>query len=210
MEKVSLSADSLHHRSNGCAHHASNGTTKHGYSHDETSNHTETLQHDNDNKAHPLLRGGQPPHAHSFSHNQMEVLQSICDTIFPSLPPPPDDTTNDLQSYYKLSSSDWQVPEYAAGTLSRLLKRHQFRLISFILFLLSTRLGTFILCGINSFVKGFPFLEAFPSLPFEKRELIIRMWATSPLVVFQLIFKVLKGAVGWNWFARVCHCNSFL
>ena len=79
---------------------------------------------------HPLLRGGQPPFPHSFSPAQMEVLTSISDTIFASLPPPPPsgnanvrlDDANDVKSdpdihaFYKLSASDWDVPAHVSRT----------------------------------------------------------------------------------------------
>ena len=90
-------------------------------------------QHDRDrDHPHPLLRGGQPPLPHSFSPAQMEVLTSISDTIFASLPPPPppsssgnannvnlDDANDgksdpDIHAFYKLSASDWDVPAHVS------------------------------------------------------------------------------------------------
>lgn len=75
-------------------------------------------------------------------------------------------------------------------------------IVRLLLYMLSTRLGTLVLCGTNSIVGEFPYLQAFPHLPFHKREQSMRRWATSRWISLQAFFKLLKGVVGWNYFAR--------
>ncbi|MCO5550142.1 hypothetical protein L7F22_003623 [Adiantum nelumboides] len=101
-----------------------------------------------------------------------------------------------------LSSASWQVPEHVAGFLCKVLGPMQVAMMGFFLFLLSTRLGTLALCGTHALVKGFPFLQPFPKLPPHKREQSMRGWAISRFISIQVLFKALKGAAGYCFFAR--------
>lgn len=155
------------------------------------------------NEPHPLLKGGQTPYPHTFSPQQVEVLTAMCDTIYPtsSLSPAPLEATTKIQAECLSSSAAWHVPEHIAGFLCKFLRPLQLSVISLFLYLLSTSLGTLALCGVNGLVKEFPFLKAFPKLPFDNRERSMRGWATSRFAVIQAIFKVLKGAAGYFYFA---------
>ena len=73
-----------------------------------------------------------------------------------------------------------------------------------ILWLLSTRLGTLLLCGSLCFGKEWPFITKFSHLPTHKRENILQNWSThtflSPL---RLIFFLLKSLCLYFCFSLV-------
>lgn len=180
-----------------------------------------------ESKFHPSLRGGRFPTAHHFSKTQMDVLTALCDTIFPYVAPhkfsgaadrakgDPSCLATQLEDeafaklaaeeefFYRISASDLEVPKYAAGYMTLTMKPLQLKLIGIVLILLSTRLGTFFLCGTRSLIKTFPFIRAFPHIRLDEREKILRAWSLSLFYGLQLFFKLLKSVVGWTCFTAV-------
>lgn len=87
---------------------------------------------------HPSLSTWNPPLHHNFSPKQMQVLTCLCDTLVPSIQPPPlhllDDETDhcnssfksslgiqrnvqDVNDFYKLSASDAGIPAVVSKDL---------------------------------------------------------------------------------------------
>ncbi|XP_054808760.1 LOW QUALITY PROTEIN: long-chain-alcohol oxidase FAO4A-like [Prosopis cineraria] len=60
------------------------------------------------------------------------------------------------------------------------------------LWLLSTWLGTVILCGVESMTWAFPFFHSFPDLPLEQRQRIVTSWSRSYFRHLRMLFKTLK------------------
>lgn len=65
-----------------------------------------------------------------------------------------------------------------------------------ILWLLATRLGTFILCGFLCISQDFPFIHKFSELPLERRESVLKKWSRetkyNPLRLFFVLIKILS------------------
>uniref|UniRef100_A0A1D1XDN2 Long-chain-alcohol oxidase n=1 Tax=Anthurium amnicola TaxID=1678845 RepID=A0A1D1XDN2_9ARAE len=84
----------------------------------------------------------------------------------------------------------FKVGEYLARALPEATS-----LIRWILWLLSTKLGTLLLCGLLTLSRRFPFIYAFPDLPVEKREQVLQGWNRAnffrPLRVAFVLVKVL-------------------
>ncbi|KAJ7541205.1 hypothetical protein O6H91_10G050000 [Diphasiastrum complanatum] len=165
--------------------------------------------------AHPLLKGGRPPYAHSWNSDQIRVLGAICDTFVPSLPVEALNATfmvrtkavdaycseEDVDALYRTSASDLKIPEEVAGMIFKWLKPHLVYSLGIILWLLSTRIGTLMLCGSLSFTEHFPYIQSFPKLSNHKKEQVLLGWKRSSISAFQSLFKILKSFCLWNFYA---------
>lgn len=78
-------------------------------------------------KCHPLLKGGrrETKYSHGFSSSDLEVISSIAETFFPSLPTAEfvDDQTPipAVQSFYQTSASQYPIPDEVIFFPSNLL-----------------------------------------------------------------------------------------
>eukprot|EP01018_Ginkgo_biloba_P016890 Gb_39870 [translate_table: standard] len=158
-------------------------------------------------RGHPLLRGGRPPYPHTLSEAQMEALTAICDTLIPSIDPPMEPgngqrggnavSSRKVEEFYRLSGAEYGVPEHIAG----LIAKHHIKPVGIfmqsVLYLLSTRLGTFFLCGRRSLSMAFPYVQKFAAVPLSKREKILVSWTTATAFalgfLLRLAFKAFKS-----------------
>jgi hypothetical protein len=77
-------------------------------------------------------------------------------------------------------------------------------LVSFILKMLSFRLGTLLLCGYLCFDRKWPFILNFSEISLEKREEILKKWSRARrLVPLRIAFVVIKMFCFFNYFSRV-------
>ncbi|GFY93126.1 fatty alcohol oxidase 3 [Actinidia rufa] len=122
---------------------------------------------------HPLLRGGRNgnKYSHGFSRAEMESLASVCEAILPPLP------LNSLQltqkaahTNNKASGSQNSVPEEVAELIEKRGFFEAVMLLRVVLTILSTRLGTFLLCGSLCLGDKWPFIYKFSQISQEKRE----------------------------------------
>ncbi|KAJ0966510.1 hypothetical protein J5N97_023427 [Dioscorea zingiberensis] len=162
---------------------------------------------------HPLLRGGRrrrddiDEYKHGFSSSQMESLCAMCEAFIPSIPmdelvlhtasggkeKPP---TKAMQDFYLASASHPPFPHEVAELMVKRGQAEALVLVRLVLWLLSTSLGTLILCGSLSFSGGFPFINKFSAMPLQKREAVLNKWSKSkskfliPLRLFFLMVKI--------------------
>ncbi len=120
--------------------------------------------------------------SHFFTDSQYAALTALCDTLIPSLDPPPgaDDVTAayfcraaadlDIARHLTLAIRDYATPESQAQTKQ-------------LLDLLSSPAGTFALTGR---------LHKFADLPFETREKILLNWSVSPIGLLRQAFQGIK------------------
>lgn len=143
---------------------------------------------------HPMLRGGRrTSHSHGLSASQIKSLASICDTFIPSVPPPDDLQDPEVESFYGLSGSQNGIPEQVAELMSRHVKPIGWGMARWLLWLLSTRLGTWMLCGSASLKKEFPYLQAFSDIQQVQREQILLDWSRGKRFKFlKFAFKLFK------------------
>ncbi|BFI25674.1 long-chain-alcohol oxidase [Marchantia polymorpha subsp. ruderalis] len=169
-------------------------------------------------KGHPQLRDDGVPCSHKFSHGQMEVLAAICNTFVPSLPleasglDPNGDNSEEIlakcsmdgiSAFYRLDAVTADVPDKVARLFAQRMKDFPLLLIGAGLWLLSTYLGTFAMCGLLCLSSRFPFVHRFPDMSLAKREMVLLKWAHSRIPSLQKIFKLCKGYTLFCFYSKV-------
>ncbi|KAI3984723.1 hypothetical protein MKX01_039340 [Papaver californicum] len=146
---------------------------------------------------HPLLSREKRENGiynHGLCSSEMQSLTSICETRIPSitLDPaqmkdiynPPSESV--LESFYLSSGSQKPI---------------QMRLV---LLMISTRLGTLLLCGSLCFSKEFPFVKNFKDISLEKRDRILQNWSRSKyLILTRAAFAMIKSFCFFIFFTRI-------
>ncbi|XP_074302600.1 long-chain-alcohol oxidase FAO1-like [Silene latifolia] len=173
-----------------------------------------------ESQSHPKLRKSreqqQKSNKPNVSSTEMETLTSICEAIFPPLDPPSSldhhqyPITESTKSFFNFSASQKHIPYAVAGMIESGALPEAVILVRVILWMLSTRIGTFLLCGSLCFGKKWPYITKFPNLATEKREKILQNWSSnrffSPL---RLVFYFLKCLCLYFVFALVDHnCSN--
>ncbi|KAM7485390.1 hypothetical protein LguiA_001399 [Lonicera macranthoides] len=135
---------------------------------------------------HSLLKGGrrERKYSHGFSSGEMESLASICEVLLPPLPSNSldisgkgDDQTNKAVDYFhKVSGSQFPLPDEIAETLVRRGFWEGKILVRTVIRVLSSRLGTLLLCGSLCFGDKWPYINNFSRISLEKREKILQRW----------------------------------
>jgi len=82
-------------------------------------------------------------------------------------------------------------------------------LIRLTLYLLSTWIGTFILCGLPSISPSFPYFLRFSQISQSKREQIVFSWATSFFYLLRMLFKSIKLVIPLVFFSQVYNYMHF-
>ncbi|KAF9677745.1 hypothetical protein SADUNF_Sadunf08G0139400 [Salix dunnii] len=165
-------------------------------------------------ECHPLLSGGrtrESKYNHGLSAAEMDSLSSLCETILPPLPPPA--TTVDgkqnqpsraVEALYRASGSQTPLPDEIAELLRKRGLPESVFLVRLVLWLLSTRLGTFLLCGSLCFgEKGFC-IKNFSSITLDKREKVLQKWFKhSYFTAIRSAFVYIKVLCVFVFFSRV-------
>ncbi|KAL3647714.1 hypothetical protein CASFOL_008682 [Castilleja foliolosa] len=138
---------------------------------------------------HPLLQGTRKrrdcsSYSHGFSPSQIQSLSAICHTLIP-----PFQLDEDDNDFFNSSGPD----EVAELMVRRSVPEAVF-IVRLVLKLLSSRLGTLLLCGIICLDRKWPFVCSFPKLPLAKREAILQKWSKETfLVPLRITFFLLKA-----------------
>ncbi|KAL9225173.1 hypothetical protein vseg_001124 [Gypsophila vaccaria] len=160
-------------------------------------------------KGHPKLRTSweQKRYKEVISSREMESLTSICEAIFPPLDPPllhDHQIDESTKSFFKFSASEKHIPCEVAETIKTKVLLEGVILVRVVLWLLSTKLGTFLFCGTLCIGKQWPYFTKFSQLSLEKREKVLQIWSTnlffSPL---RLVFYFIKCVCLYSVFALV-------
>ncbi|XP_055822188.1 long-chain-alcohol oxidase FAO4A-like [Solanum dulcamara] len=133
----------------------------------------------------------------TLSSNQLDSLTSICDAFLPSIHHinSYEEGNIDDDSFIKFlqtSASMNETPLHMAWMISNRLQYPRLHLCKLALWLLSTRIGTFILCGKASLSSQFPYLQSFSKISPNKREEIVKSWATSCFKLLRILFFAMK------------------
>ncbi|KAE7997859.1 hypothetical protein FH972_002458 [Carpinus fangiana] len=160
--------------------------------------------------SHTLLRGGrrEGSYSHGFSLAQIQSLAAICEALIPPLPWDSIGKENpldpSLHSFYKASGSQPPIPDEVAEIIVKRCVPQAVFLVSFILKMLSFRLGTLLLCGYLCFDRKWPFILNFSEISLEKREEILKKWSRARrLVPLRIAFVVIKMFCFFNYFSRI-------
>ncbi|KAL2236793.1 UNVERIFIED_CONTAM: Long-chain-alcohol oxidase FAO4A [Sesamum indicum] len=123
-----------------------------------------------------------------LSSGQMEALTALCDTLLPSLHVDDDS----LIQFYQTSASMAATPHALSVLLGGKVQHPKIYLSNLAVWLLSTRIGTFVLCGRKSLSSNFPYFQRFSMVSHEEREQILLSWSDSRFSLLRILFKAVK------------------
>ncbi|PSR89785.1 Long-chain-alcohol oxidase [Actinidia chinensis var. chinensis] len=161
-------------------------------------------------ESHPLLRGGKKDcssYSHGLSSNQIQSLSAMCEALIPPLPlnkeHPTSPNNQSLNSFYQISGSHPPIPDEVAELLVKRCLQEAVVLVSIVLKILSTRLGTLLLCGYLCFDWKWPFIHNFSEMSLGKRECVLQKWSREtfffPLRLVFLVIKILCFFAFFSW-----------
>ncbi|OVA02353.1 Glucose-methanol-choline oxidoreductase [Macleaya cordata] len=165
-------------------------------------------------EGHPLLRGekNKGTYSHGLSSFEIQSLSAMCETLIPSLPLDPELQIRSvdnplrqeaLQSFYSASGSQKPIPDEVAEMIMKRGMLHGVIIVRLVLLMLSTRLGTLLLCGSLCFVKEFPFIKKFADISLEKREKILQKWSSERyLIHLRVAFVMIKTICLYIFFTQ--------
>ncbi|VAH04261.1 hypothetical protein VPH35_001971 [Triticum aestivum] len=152
---------------------------------------------------HPLLRGRRRDgkYTHGLHPAQMEALRAMCGAFIPSLPAeeagaggradPPG--AKDLERFYLASAADSNIPDEVAELMVTRCIREAALLAWVVLWVLSTRVGTLLLCGRLSLCGAAGELRRFADMPAERQEAALQRWnRTRWLFPLRIVFALVK------------------
>ncbi|KAG8389185.1 hypothetical protein BUALT_Bualt02G0202700 [Buddleja alternifolia] len=164
---------------------------------------------------HPLLKGGKSrgdcsSYSHGFSSSQIQSLSAICQVLIPPLHPldDDDDNANNIQdlpnmAYYN-SFCNSSGPDEVAELLVKRGSPKAVFIVSLVLKLLSSRLGTLLLCGFTCLDWKWPFVHKFAELSLKKRESILQRWCRETfLLPLRIVFVQLKVICFFVFFSLI-------
>ncbi|KAK6129877.1 hypothetical protein DH2020_036395 [Rehmannia glutinosa] len=126
----------------------------------------------------------------------MEALSALCDTFLPSIHVVSEDDhlhqSDDVIQFYQTSASMAETPQRVAEFIGQKVQHPKIYLAKLAIKLLSTWLGTFILCGRKSLSPNFPYFQRFSKISPKKREEILVSWSTSYFSLLRILFAALK------------------
>ncbi|EXB53500.1 Long-chain-alcohol oxidase FAO2 [Morus notabilis] len=157
-------------------------------------------------KSHSLLRGGrrQSSYSHGYSSAQIQSLASMCEALIPPLIPNKNPLHKSLQTFYEASGSQSPIPDETAEMVVKKALPPAASLVSWVLKILSFRLGTLLLCGFICFDWKWPFLHKFSEMSLEKREAVLKKWSKQRrFVPLRLAFVLIKLFCFFTFFSRV-------
>ncbi|XP_057966005.1 long-chain-alcohol oxidase FAO4A [Malania oleifera] len=132
-------------------------------------------------------------YVNSLSSREMDSLAALCDTFLPSVRVPSDVKGDDaVATFYQTSASMAGTPQRVGGLLSERVKHPKMYFIRVALWMLSTWIGTFVLCGRASLSTHFPYLQAFSQVSLRQREVILLSWSLSYFSLLRMLFKATK------------------
>nr|GLL18073.1 long-chain-alcohol oxidase FAO4A [Ipomoea trifida] len=140
----------------------------------------------------------------TLSPSQMETLSALCNTFLPAINEPlPQTTDASVTNFFQTSAASTGTPHQVAWLINERMKHPKLNSLLLMLWFLSTRIGTLLLCGKGSLSTQFPFLLRFPEISQQKRERIVQSWATSSLQSIRNFFTAMKALVLIVFFTAV-------
>ncbi|KAL2530299.1 Long-chain-alcohol oxidase FAO3 [Forsythia ovata] len=141
----------------------------------------------------------------------METLTSICEVILPSLPlnseeisAKNDQSKRAIQSFYNSSGSQYPIPDEVGELITKKGFLEGKLLVKGLLKILSTRLGTLLICGTLCFGNKWPYVNKFSCISLHKREAVIQYWFKHWLLTpIRLAFVFIKFLCLFVFFTRV-------
>ncbi|XP_065861856.1 long-chain-alcohol oxidase FAO1 [Euphorbia lathyris] len=145
--------------------------------------------------SHPLLRGSGSKHSvrHHFSSYEMKSLAAISQTVLPPSFP--------KSHNHRLSSP---FLDQVAEVIEKRGLIEVVIVVRFVLVMLSTRIGTFLLCGLLSIADKWPYINEFSGISSDNKEKVIRRWLQNRyLTPIRIVFLYLKVVCLYVFFSQV-------
>ncbi|XP_016502308.1 long-chain-alcohol oxidase FAO2 [Nicotiana tabacum] len=165
-------------------------------------------------QCHSSLKGGRisRPYSHGFSSSQIQTIASFCETLIPPLPYDPQLVSpfnnKALDSFFSSSASQPPFPNEVAELLVKRSNPEAMLIIRIVVFLLSTRLGSLVLCGRVCLDKRWPFVHNFSELSLKQREPLLQRWSREsfllPLRITFLLIKTVCLFIFFSWTDENC------
>ncbi|XP_022760899.1 long-chain-alcohol oxidase FAO1-like [Durio zibethinus] len=157
-----------------------------------------------------IREGGKRKYSHGFSSAEIKTLASVAEAVFPSLSPNSDfegkenQPSKAVQAFLEASASESPIPDEAAELLLKRSFIECAMLVRVVLLLLSTRVGTLLLCGSLCLGDKWPYVNCFSCLTLESREKVLQSWFKHRLFTpIRIAFIYLKVACLYVFFSRV-------
>lgn len=160
-----------------------------------------------------LLRGGrrETKYSHGYSPSQLQALASISEALIPPIPFTSHQHILTLESdieamhyFYQASASQPPLPDEVAEIVEKRGLWEARLAVRTLLKILSTRIGTLLICGSVSLGKEWPYLKKFSEISLEKREKVVQKWLKHWLLIpLRLIFVFIKFLVMFVFFTQV-------
>ncbi|KAJ9182308.1 hypothetical protein P3X46_006316 [Hevea brasiliensis] len=161
-------------------------------------------------ECHQLLRGGkgEGKYRHGFSSAEIETLGSICETVFPPICIEEKEAqqSKPLQDFFRASGSQNHIPDEIAELLVQRGRRiiELVIIARLVLLILSTRIGTLLLCGSLCLGEKWPYINTFSSMSLGKREKVLQKWFKHRFFTpIRLILIFLKVGCLYVFFSQV-------
>ncbi|KAH6809030.1 fatty alcohol oxidase 3 [Perilla frutescens var. frutescens] len=167
-------------------------------------------------ECHPLLRGErtETKYSHGYSPSELQTLATISEVFLPPIPfnSHPDFLKDELDQssikaieyFYQASASQYPVPDEVAEIVEKRGLLDAKLLVRTFLKVLSTRIGTLLICGKLSLCKEWPYLKKFSEISLEKREKVVQKWLKHWLLTpVRLAFVFLKFLIMFVFFTQV-------
>ncbi|KAJ6814123.1 long-chain-alcohol oxidase FAO4A-like [Iris pallida] len=138
-----------------------------------------------------------------LTRREMDSLTAIGDTLLPSIDvTATTDQDESVRCFYQTSASMLGTHEASGEYLAKL--RHAMQgLLRLTLWMLSTWIGTFFVCGAMNVSSRFPYVHKFSDLDPERRERIVLWWANNPCYLYRELFRGVKSVVALTYFTQV-------
>ncbi|CAK9143710.1 unnamed protein product [Ilex paraguariensis] len=138
------------------------------------------------------ILGERQLYSSSLGRRQMESLTAICDTFVPAINISDDTIDESVLRFYQTSASMTAIPQHVAWQIRERMQHPKLYLFHLALWLLSTRIGTLILCGRGSLSSHFPYLQKFSEVSPKRREEILLSWSLSFFSLLRMLYGAMK------------------
>ncbi|XP_047322201.1 long-chain-alcohol oxidase FAO4A-like [Impatiens glandulifera] len=143
------------------------------------------------------------PRKTPLSDRHIESLTALCDAFLPSIDVSNKTLDDSVVSFFKTSAPMVGTPLRVAEIMRRRLDHPKKNLMLFTLWMLSTWIGTFFLCGRHSLSRSFPYFLRLSQVSQKNREKILLNWENSYIPLLRMFFKSLKFLILLTYFTQV-------
>ncbi|GMI95909.1 ARABIDOPSIS FATTY ALCOHOL OXIDASE 3, fatty alcohol oxidase 3 [Hibiscus trionum] len=157
--------------------------------------------------------GEERKYEHGFFSSEVNTLAAMAETFFPPLSPTScfqtreenrTPTTEAVRSFMEASASEPPIPDEVAELLWKKSFLDSLVLARIVLLLLSSRMGTLLLCGRHCLGGKWPYINRFSAMALAEREQVLQAWFKHRIFTpIRSIFVYFKVSILFNIFTRI-------